>query len=858
MSADDIGNVQYPDIEAGNVENVRVEDEMEQSYIDYAMSVIAGRALPDVRDGLKPVHRRILYAMEYEGITSNSSHRKSSSIVGTTMGNWHPHGDSAIYDTLVRMAQDFSMRYPLVDGQGNFGSIDGDPPAAMRYTEARMNPLSEMLLEDIDKDTVDWQSSYDDRIDEPTVLPAAFPNLLVNGASGIAVGMSTNIPPHNLGEIIDATVELINNPDADVIDLMDHVEGPDFPTGGKIVGRNPIRSAYETGKGKLRVRGVIEEEPEDNRLVIDEIPFQVDKSKMIEKIADLVNEGEIEGIRDIRDESDRDGIRVVIELKKDGIPDVVENQLLEKTRLEKTFGVINLALVDGQPRVLTLKETLQKYIDHRREVVRRRSEFELDEAEERAHVLEGRIVAIRNSEDVVELIRNAPNRGEAKEALQEEYDMSERQSDHVVRMQLGSLTSEEEQEIIDEHEDLQGEIERLEEILGSESELMAVIKDELIEVKERFGDERRTDVVEAEDEVTNEDLIPQEDVLVVLTRDGYCKRMSLDVFDPQSRGGKGIIGADVKDEDSVSNAFVANTHDYLLCFSNYGNAYWLKVYDLPEMGRTARGKSMVNYLEFEDGEEITATVPVDDFEKGRCLVMATKNGYIKRTCSTEFSNPRKGGIIATSLEEGDRLVDVEVSDHDNYLLVGTRDGMTICFDEGDVREMGRTARGVTAIDLEGDDEVTGLAVASDGDDGFVFTVTRDGYAKRTPLSEYRVQGRAGNGLIDIKTEPGTVSIHRVEGDEDVFVLSEEGQIIRTNVGSVSEIGRNTQGVILMRLEDDDRVASVAPMSELDTVDDEEESDEEVNTEDGNDVTEDLEDTEDKAQAEKETNEESEQ
>jgi len=807
----------YPEVEASNVDNVRVEDEMEQSYIDYAMSVIAGRALPDVRDGLKPVHRRILYSMEYEDITSSSGHRKSSSVVGTAMGNWHPHGDQAIYDALVRMAQDFSMRYPLVDGQGNFGSLDGDPPAAMRYTEARMSPLVEEMVADIDADTVDWMSSYDDRVNEPEVLPAGFPNLLVNGSSGIAVGMSTNIPPHNLGEVVDAAVELIENPDATVADLMEHIEGPDFPTGGKVVGRNAVAEAYETGRGKLTVRGVAELDEDDGRVIIEEMPYQVDKADLIEKIADLVGDGKIEGVRDIRDESDRDGVRVVVELKRGASPELVRNRLFEHTRLEKTFGVINLALVDGQPRVLSLREMLSEYLDHRSEVVRRRSAHELDEAEERAHVLEGRLVAIDNAEDIVEVIREADDRDDAKTVLNDEYDLSDRQAEHVVRMQLGSLTSLERDDVEEEHAELTDRIERLEEILGDEDELMGVVERELLEIKEEYADDRRTRIEEGGDEVTREDLIPEKRVLVVMTRDGYAKRMDMEEFDAQRRGGKGIIGADLKEGDAVASAFVADNHDFLLCFTNHGRAYWLKAYEVPEAGRTARGRSVVNLIDLDDDERVTATLPVNEFDEDRCFVMVTRNGYVKRVCADEFSNPRSTGIIATSLEDGDELVGVELSDGEGCAVVGTRDGMTICFGEGEAREMGRNARGVRAVELEDGDAVADVTTvdAPEGD-GHLFTVTSDGYAKRTPLGEYRCQGRAGKGLVGVSVGDGAgrVALESVDGDEQVVAATEDGQVMRTRVGEVSEIGRNTQGVILMRLEEGDEVADVASFNTI--------------------------------------------
>jgi len=808
----------YPDVDAANVENVRVEDEMEQSYIDYAMSVIAGRALPDVRDGLKPVHRRILYAMEYEGITSRSGHRKSSSVVGTAMGNWHPHGDKAIYDALVRMAQDFSMRYPLVDGQGNFGSMDGDPAAAMRYTEARMSKLAEEMVADIDADTVGWQSSYDDRVNEPEVLPAGFPNLLANGSSGIAVGMSTNIPPHNLGEVIDAAVELIENPEASVADLMEHVEGPDFPTGGKVVGRNAIARAYETGRGKLTVRGVTNLDEEQGRVIITEMPYQVDKADMIEKTANLVNEGKIEGVRDIRDESDRDGVRVVIELKRDAKPELVRNQMFEHTRLEKTFGVISLALVDGQPRVLSLKDMLDKYLDHRSEVVRRRSAYELDEAEERAHVLEGRLVAIDNAEEVVEEIRDADDRDDAKSALQEEYGMSERQAEHVVSMQLGSLTSLERDDVEDEHAQLETRIERLEEILGDEDELMGVVKDELLEIKEEYADERRTRIEEGTDEVTREDLVPDRDDVVVLTREGYAKRMPVEEFEPQKRGGKGIIGSDLKEGDSISKIFVANTHDYVLCFTNHGRVHRLKTYELPEMGRTARGRSVVNLLKLEEGEEVSAVVNTDDFTDDECFIIVTKNGVVNRTSASEFENVLSTGINAIKLEEGDELVDVIVTSGEANLVMGTKKGYAIRFGEDEVPKTGRDTVGVNGVKLRDGDEVAGADNVENPDEATLLTVTENGYGKRTPLGDYTKQSRYGYGNIDIKTDErngDVVSLTSVDDGDCVLLMSDKGQIIRTYSDEISEQGRNTMGVVVMRLNADDHVASVAPRNSQD-------------------------------------------
>ena len=795
---------------AEQIKHVRIEDEMEQSYIDYAMSVIAGRALPDVRDGLKPVHRRILYAMHEMGVSSNSAHRKSSSIVGDTMGDYHPHGDSAIYDTLVRMAQDFSMRYPLIDGQGNFGSMDGDPAAAMRYTEARMAPIAEELLEDIEKDTVDFSSNYDDRLQEPDVLPSKVPNLLLNGSSGIAVGMSTNIPPHNLGELVDATVHLLENPDCTVEDLMEHIKGPDFPTGGNIVGRDAIYSAYATGRGRLRVRAEYEVDPEEGRIVISELPYQENKARVVERIADDVNEGKIEGISDLRDESDRNGVRIVIELKRGANVDVVENRLLDH-HLESTFGVINLSLVDGQPEVLSLKETLQHYIDHRREVVRRRSEYDLAEAEDRAHILEGRLKALENVEDVVELIRNSEDRDAARSGLQESFEFSEEQAAHIVRMQLGSLTSMEAAEIEDEYEDVQDTIDYLESVLNSRAKLDSVIADELQEVKDEYDDDRRTSIIEDEGQVTHEDLIPEEDCVVVITEDDYIKRMPVGNFDPQNRGGKGIIGADPKENDRVSKVFRANSHDYLLCFTNQGQVYRLKTYEIPEMSRTARGKSAINLIDLDDGEELTAVVSTDEFGDDECITMVTRNGYVKRTCCSEFENILSTGIIAAKLEDGDELIDVDVTDGTGDLVIATEAGMTIRFSESEVSEMGRSARGVNGIKLQGDDRVAAMVATDDDDPRSLLTVTEHGFGKRTKLDEYRTQSRYGKGLIDIKTDDrnGRVSTAKAVTDDDhLVIMSEKGQIMRIRAGDVSQVGRNTKGVTIMGLEDDDRVASV--------------------------------------------------
>ena len=814
------------DVPAAQVKNARIEDEMEQSYIDYAMSVIAGRALPDVRDGLKPVHRRILYAMHEAGVTSNSAHRKSSSIVGETMGDYHPHGDSAIYDTLARMAQDFSMRYPLVDGQGNFGSVDGDPPAAMRYTEARMAPIAEELLADIDRNTVDFESNYDDRLTEPAVLPAAVPNLLVNGSSGIAVGMSTNVPPHNLGEVVDATIELIRNPECEISDLMEHVKGPDFPTGANIVGRNAVHKAYETGRGRIRVRAEFEVDEEEGRIVISELPFQQNKSRLVERIAEDVNQGAIEGVRDLRDESDRDGIRIVVELKRDAMAEVVKNQLLE-SHLERTFGVINLALVDGSPQVLDLKETLEHYVEHRRDVVRRRSQHELAEREDRAHILEGRLKALEHVDAVVETIQDSADRDAARAALEANFAFSEPQAQHIVRMQLGSLTSLETQEIEAEYENVTARIERLKTILSDPDELDAVIIEELESIKAEYDDERRTSFIEDTGSVTHEDLIPEEECLVVMSEDDYIKRMPLETFRTQNRGGKGIIGMDLKEGDRVSSVFAANSHDYLLVFTNRGQIYRLKAYEIPELSRTARGKSAVNLLDLDDGEEIEAVVNTDEFDGDEFLTMVTRDGYIKRTAVDEFENIRSTGIRAIRLDDDDELADVEVTDGEAHIVIGSRDGMAIRFEETDVRPMGRTARGVIGIDLREDDRVAGVAAVDPDRHDWVLTVTENGYGKRSNLAEYRPQSRNGMGLVDIKTgdrNGETVAIEAVSYGDHLVAMSADGQIVRTRVEEVSTVSRNTMGVIVMDLDPDDEVASVDIVPEVAHAD-ESESDE---------------------------------
>ena len=812
------------DVGAARIEEVKIEDEMEQSYIDYAMSVIAGRALPDVRDGLKPVHRRILYAMHEMGVSSGSAHRKSSSVVGETMGNYHPHGDKAIYDTLVNMAQTFTMRYPLVDGQGNFGSMDGDPAAAMRYTEARMAPIAEELLADIDADTVEFTSNYDDRLEEPDVLPAAYPNLLVNGSTGIAVGMSTKIPPHNLGEVIDATIRVIDDPECTTEQLIDTerilgegtpgpIKGPDFPTGANVVSSEEVVEAYTTGRGRMRMRAEMSFEESGNReqIVVTELPYQANKARIVERIADDVNEGTIEGVADLRDESDRNGVRVVIDLKRGASRDVVKNQLLEH-HLEATFGVINLALVDDQPRVLTLKETIEEYVAHRKEVVTRRTEHELREAEDRAHILEGRLKALQQADSVVQTIQDSPDRSEARAALRATYDFSQEQAAHIVRMQLGSLTSMESDEIRSEYEDVTSRIERLEAILADESELESVIKSELREIKQQYDDERRTGYVRDAGNVTRADLIPEERTVVVVSEDDYVKRVPAEEFRTQRRGGKGVIGADCKSGDCVASVFTASTHDNLLCFTDTGRVYRLKTYEVPEYGRTARGTSMVNVVDLNDDEEITSVVPCGEFTEDAYLTMVTEGGYVKRTAGEQFENILSTGIRAISIGENDRLADVAVTSGQQDLVIGTAGGMAIRFDEQDVRSMGRAARGVRGIDLAESDTVAGLAAVEDGETSWTLTVTANGYGKRTEIDEYTRQSRNGKGLIDIETGDRNGPVRAIEtvapGDE-LFVMSTSGQIVRTLVEEVSVVGRNTKGVRVMQLEDGDQVASVA-------------------------------------------------
>ncbi|NOZ82361.1 MAG: DNA gyrase subunit A [Euryarchaeota archaeon] len=795
---------------------VPIEEEMKRSYIDYAMSVIVGRALPDVRDGLKPVHRRILYAMYELGLLHNRPYKKSARIVGEVLGKYHPHGDAAVYDALVRMVQDFSMRYPLIDGQGNFGSIDGDAAAAMRYTEARLAEIAEEMLADIEKETVDFVPNFDDSLKEPSVLPAKLPNLLINGSSGIAVGMATNIPPHNLGEVCDAIAMMIDNPDATLEELMQVIRGPDFPTGACILGRKGIVQAYTTGRGTLKLRGKAHiEEGRKAKIVITEIPYMVNKAKLIESIAELVRNKKIEGISDIRDESDREGMRIVVELRKGAQAKVVLNQLYKHTQLETSFGVINLVLVDGEPKVLSLQETIREFIKHRTQVVRRRSEYELKQAEKRAHVLEGLLVALKNIDEVIKIIRGSPGVKEAKERLMSRFSLTEVQAQAILDMRLQKLAKLEREKLRKEHEELKRRIEELRELLGSEEKILQVVKRETLELKEKYGDARRTEILSDEGELEMEDLIAKEDMVVTITQNGYIKRLPARTYRNQRRGGRGIVGVEAG-EDRVRDVYVASSHDYMLFFSSSGKVYWRRVYEIPEAGRYSKGKAMVNLLGEAEGERITATLAVSEFCDECFLVFATRQGKVKKTPLSAFGNPRRAGIIAITLAEGDELVEVEMAEQGDELMLATKFGKAIRFSEGDVRAMGRNAMGVTGITLRRGDEVVAMEVLR-GET--VLTVTENGYGKRTSVSEYPLQRRGGKGVINILPTPrnGTVvSILCVDEEDEVVLTSAKGVVIRLRVSEVPVMGRSTQGVRLMRLEEDDRVVGVAKVVEDDS------------------------------------------
>ena len=801
---------------------IAIEDEMKSSYLDYAMSVIVGRELPDVRDGLKPVHRRILFGMNEMGLVHNRAYRKSAKIVGEIMGNYHPHGDSAIYDTLVRMAQDFNMRYPLVDGQGNYGSMDGDSAAAMRYTEARMTKLAEELLADIDKETVDFGPNYDESLQEPLVLPTRVPNLLINGAGGIAVGYATNIPTHNLGEVIDGLLLLIENPDVTIAQLMKKIPGPDFPTAGFIYGMGGIKDAYETGRGLLKVRAKVNVESDERtdreRLIVTEIPYQVNKAKLIEKIAELVQDDRIKGIADLRDESsDREGVRIVIELKRGEIPLIVLNNLFKHTQLETTFGVIMLALVNNRPEVLNLKQILSHFLDHRREVIVRRTAFELRKAEERAHILEGLKIALDNLDAVIALIRRAQSPDEARAGLMSQFGLSEIQASAILEMRLQRLTQLERQKLIEEYKEVLKQIEYLKSVLASPALVRKIIQDELAEVREAYKDERRTQIVKEEAEISLEDLIAEEEVVVTISHTGYIKRNAVSLYRAQRRGGKGKIGMGIKDEDFVETLFTASTHDSLLFFTDAGKVFWLKVHEIPEASRGAKGKALVNLLALSKDEKVTATMPVKEYRDDRFVVMATKQGVIKKTELSAYSNPRQGGIIALSLDQGDKLIAVHVTDGSREMLLGTKQGITIRFKEEDVRPMGRTAHGVKGITLEEGDEVIGMETITPDSTTAILTVTEGGYGKRTPVNDYRVQGRGGKGIISVKTTERNglaVGFLQVRDGDEIMLMAAKGKLLRCKVDDIREVGRNTQGVRVLDLDgDDDRVVGVARLAE---------------------------------------------
>src|SRR3989475_1678829 len=794
-----------------NLVPVNIEDEMRRSYVDYAMSVIIGRALPDVRDGLKPVHRRILVGMRDMGLASNRAYRKCAKIVGEVMGNYHPHGDSAIYDALVRMAQDFSYRYPLVDGQGNFGSVDGDPPAAMRYTEARMSPFAEALLEDIDKETVDFVPNYDEDREEPAYLPSRVPNLLVNGSSGIAVGMATNMPPHNLREVSEAVIHLINHPDASFDEIHERIPGPDFPTAGIIAGRGGIRQAYRTGRGQLtmRARATIERQGKDRDvIVVTEIPYQVNKARLIEKIAELSNEKRVEGISDIRDESDREGMRIVIELKRGEQGLVILNNLYKLTPMQSTFGVINLSIVNGQPKVLSLLELLRSFVEHRIDVVRRRTQYELRQAEARAHILEGLSKALDHIDAIIKLIRAAKTAVEARTGLIAEYEFSEIQAKAILEMQLQRLTSLERQKIEDELKELGEKIAELKEILANESKLREVIVKELRDVQKKYGDARQTEIIDEEAEIRLEDLITEEDAVITVTHSGYVKRTPVSVYRQQGRGGKGRIGMKTKEEDPVTNVFVANTLSYVLVFTDRGRLYWLKVYEIPDVGSAGRGKAIVNLANLSSEEKVRALLSVKDFDAKVSVLMATRSGQVKKTSLEVFSNPTARGIIAMGVPDDDELIAAEIVSANETVFIGTHDGLCIRFPHDEVREMGRQAYGVIGIRLEEGDYVVSMITSNEND--MVLSVTERGFGKRTAVEEYRTQGRGGKGVINVKTTEKNgkvVAIMRVQEDSDILVMSANGKLIRVSAQDIRAVGRATQGVRLIQVEEEDKVTA---------------------------------------------------
>jgi len=815
---------------------VNIEDEMKRSYMDYAMSVIIGRALPDARDGLKPAHRRVLYGMKTMGLGPTRGYRKCAKIVGEVMGNFHPHGDASIYDTLVRLAQDFNMRYPLVDGQGNFGSIDGDPPAAMRYTEARLQAPGDEMMTDLDNETVDFVPNYDETTEEPTVLPAPFPNLLVNGSAGIAVGMATNVPPHNLREVVDGCIWLIEQthlqPAADVAQdtgraitrgeklkqLTKLIPGPDFPTAGYIIGRAGVAQAYTTGRGSIlmRARSTIETNKKGDRIsiIVSEIPYQVNKKNLLERIADLVREKTIEGISDLRDESDREGMRIVIELKRGEVPEVILNNLYKHTPLQTSFGVIMLAIVGGRPKVLNLLELVETFVEFRRDVVRRRIEFELKKAEARYHILEGLKIALDHLDEVITLIRGSKTPPEARDGLMTNFSLTQIQAQAILDMQLQRLTGLERQKILDELAELLKTIERLRAILRSERLLMQIIVDELKEVRTKYGDDRRTQIIDESGEISIEDLIAEEDMAISVTNTGYIKRTAISTYRSQRRGGKGRIGMRTRDEDFVSHLFVASTHAYIMIFSDRGRAYWLKVHEIPDVGPGGKGKSIANLVSMDEGEKIAAMLAVKEFEENKFIVMGTRKGVVKKTALSAFSNPRAGGIIAMGVEEGDAVITVQVTDGSGEIFIGTRNGMAIRFHENDVRAMGRAAYGVRGITLRDDDLVVAMEVVRPG--GALLTVTERGYGKRTEIEEYRVQSRGGVGIINISTSDRNgmvVGVAYVQEGDEMLLITQQGMILRMPTNDVRAIGRATQGVRLIDIEEGDKVVSVAKLVE---------------------------------------------
>jgi DNA gyrase subunit A len=793
---------------------INIEDEMRQSYVDYAMSVIIGRAIPDVRDGLKPVHRRALYAMNEMGNRWNKPYKKSARIVGDIIGKYHPHGDTAAYDTIVRMAQDFSMRYTLIDGQGNFGSIDGDPPAAMRYTEVRMARIAEELLADLEKETVDFVPNYDESLQEPTVLPARIPLLLLNGSSGIAVGLATNIPPHNLREVIDGAIALIRDPAITVQGLMQHIQGPDFPTAGFINGREGIISAYETGRGIIRVRAraLIERNARSDKesIIVTELPYQVNKAALIEKISELVREKKITSISDLRDESDREGIRIVMDLKRDEPSGIVLNQLYKHTQMESTFGIIMLAIENNQPRVFNIKEMLQSFVEFRRQVVVRRTTFELTRAKERAHILEGLIIALNNIDEVIAVIKASAGPQEAATALCRNFGLTDVQAKAILDMRLQRLTGLERSKIDEEYKEVSALIRQLQGILDDPKKVMGVIIDEFKEIRERYGDERRTEIVESTEDINIEDMIVEEDMVVTVSHSGYIKRNPVSLYRSQRRGGKGKVGMATREEDFVEKIFIASTHHYILIFTRQGRLFWLKVYQIPQAGRASRGKAIVNLINMSPGEKIAAILPVRDFAEGRSVIMVTRRGIVKKTSLTAYANPRSGGIIAISVDEGDELIDAQLTLGGQEVLLATRKGKTIRFHEEEVRETGRVARGVRGITLSQDDAVVGMEIPMEGN--ALLTVSERGYGKRTPVAEYRLQGRGGKGTINLRTVPkvGNVSgILQVAAEEDIVLISDGGNIIRLRVEEISMTHRGTQGVRLIDLQPEEKLVGLA-------------------------------------------------